>query len=120
MHSCHIEAALSSHGLRNTVDRHRILELFELERAWTASEVSKRLRGTDLSTVYRNIQTLFSENLIVRISSHEGESRYEAAERPHHDHLTCQRCDAVVCVPCPIPTFTNHILEFAGTCVSCR
>lgn len=119
MHDCHIESALSSRGLRRTVDRHRILELFSEPRAWTTSEIAARLPGTDLSTVYRNIQTLSAERLVVRAHSHDAEARYESADRPHHDHLDCSRCRAVVCIPCPVPSLAAHTLELAGTCESC-
>lgn len=120
MHSCHIEEALGKRGLRKTADRHRILELFEETRTWTASEIAKRVRGADLSTVYRNLQTLCAEALIVATHSHDGEARYEAAGRPHHDHVTCAKCDTLSCIPCPVPKLPTHNLELAGVCDSCR
>lgn len=120
MHSCHIEETLAKRGLRKTADRHRILELFEETRAWTASEIAKRVRGPDLSTIYRNLQAFLTEELIVEAHSHDGEARYELAGRPHHDHLACARCHSVACIPCPVPTLATHHLELAGTCGSCR
>ncbi|OGL95163.1 hypothetical protein A2348_02465 [Candidatus Uhrbacteria bacterium RIFOXYB12_FULL_58_10] len=120
MHSCHIEDALAAKGLRNTVDRHHILELFHENRSWTVSEIADQIHGPDLSTIYRNVHTLLLEQLIVRTHSHETESRYEGAGRPHHDHFSCQSCYTVRCIPCPVPKLSTHTLELAGICASCR
>jgi Fe2+ or Zn2+ uptake regulation protein len=97
-----------------------ILALFGEPRTWTAAEISHRLRRPNLSTVYRNIQRLVSDRVIVETHSHDGEARYEAAGRPHHDHLECRRCASVACVPCPVPKLESHILELIGTCASCK
>lgn len=120
MHSCHIEETLAKRGLRKTADRHRIFELFEETRAWTASEIAKRLRGADLSTVYRNLRAFLDESIIVEAHTHDGETHYEAAGRPHHDHMACGQCQAFSCIPCPVPKLSTHHLELAGVCDSCR
>lgn len=119
MHSCHIEDTLKSHGLRTTKDRHDLLCLFEEPRALSASQIHLLLKKRmDLSTIYRNLQTLLEEELLVPLHAHGKEQLYELP-REHHDHAVCEECDQVTCVPCPVPGFKKHALEFFTHCKTC-
>jgi len=100
--------------------RNDILELFSMDRTWTMAQVHAQLRHFDLSTIYRNVQKLAADGLIVPIHTHGQETVYELAKRPHHDHLVCQRCHGEECVPCPAPALKKHVLELFGVCQSCR
>lgn len=119
MHHCAIEQALDERGLRKTKDRHDLLSLFTEPRALTAAQAHALLkRRVDLSTVYRNLQTLVQEGLLIALHTHGKEQLYERP-RAHHDHAVCERCERVSCVPCPAPTLKKHALEFFIQCMAC-
>lgn len=118
--NCTHLAALETHGLRRTKDRHRILRRFDELRAWSVAELQAALPRIDLSTVYRNVQKLTDAGVLAEIRIHGKEARYERADRAHHDHLVCDRCAAARCVPCPVDGLTSrHSLELYGTCEGC-
>ena len=119
MSHCSIEDSLMEAGLRKTRDRHSILELFTQDRTWTAAQAHAVLPNLDLSTIYRNLQRLTQSNILSTAHVHEGEQHYERADKKHHDHLACNTCDTVECVPCPVPKLGTHHLELIGTCGAC-
>jgi Fur family ferric uptake transcriptional regulator len=120
MDHCAHETTLRTVGLRRTKDRHDLLSLFEASRAWTAGELHASLPSMDLSTVYRNVQRLVETGVLAEAHVHGKEAYYERADRAHHDHLLCARCEAASCVPCPVASLsTPHSLELYGTCDSC-
>lgn len=110
---------LRSAGLRNTRDRRRILKHLQEHRTWTAAQLQAVLPQTDLSTIYRTLQTFVEVGLVVMAHSHDAEQHFERAQQAHHDHQICDQCDVVQCVPCPIPDQSTHHLELFGTCGSC-
>jgi len=120
MSHCNIEETLERHALHKTKDRHRILELFEENRTWTAKQIHRELRTLNLTTVYRNIQKLTEAGIVTEVHSHHGEQHFEKQQDTHHDHFLCASCDIVKCVPCPIPKQPSHILELTGTCKTCK
>jgi len=120
MHFCEIEKKLERLGLRKTKDRHAILELFRQDRTWTAAQIEAEMNGADLSTVYRNLQKLVQKEVLTEVHSHDGEAHYERAREDHHDHLACDSCRVVECVPCPIEQIQTHHLELSGQCSSCE
>lgn len=117
---CHIEEQLNAHGLRKTKDRHRLIELFEQARTWTAAQLHARLPKTDLSTIYRNLQHLSEKGLIHEVHTHDSEAHYEMRTANHHDHLICNNCDITECIPCPIKDQQTHNLEILDLCSSCK
>ncbi len=119
MHHCSIEEELVAHQLRKTRDRHEMLRLFEAPRTWSASQINRELTG-DLSTVYRNLQTLVDQAILRTVHSYDGEAHYERTNRPHHDHLACAQCETLACIPCPVPTVGEHRLELLGLCSTCQ
>lgn len=118
-HHCEIDAQLRDKGLRSTEDRHRILALFDGTRTWTAAAAQRALGNVDLSTVYRNLRRLADEGLVDAADVSAAEEHFE---RPaaHHDHLACTNCATVECLPCPIPSLTDHTLRLNGRCAACR
>ena len=58
------------------------------------AEAKVTVPNVAFSSVYRTIQRLENDGLVVRIDWRERGSRYEWAEDPHH-HLVCQRCGAI-------------------------
>src|SRR5882757_11264784 len=92
---------LKTIGLKATLPRLRILELFEKSdvRHLTAEEVYKILskEGPDigLATVYRVLTQFEQAGLLVRHHFDSGKAVFELNEGHHHDHLVCLKCGRV-------------------------
>jgi Fur family ferric uptake transcriptional regulator len=92
---------LKSSGLKATVPRLKILEVFErsTRRHLTAEDVYKALLagGSDigLATVYRVLMQFEQAGLLTRSNFESGKSVFEMNEGQHHDHLVCLTCGRV-------------------------
>ncbi|MBI4192631.1 MAG: ferric iron uptake transcriptional regulator [Betaproteobacteria bacterium] len=92
---------LKTIGLKATLPRLRILELFEKStvRHLSAEDVYKILlkEGTDtgLATVYRVLTQFEQAGLLVRHHFEGGKAVYELNQSGHHDHLVCLQCGRV-------------------------
>lgn len=93
---------LKKAGLKATLPRLRILELFETSRQkhMSAEEVYKTLldSGEDvgLATVYRVLTQFEAAGLIIRHNFDSGHSVYELNAGGHHDHMVCIRTGKVI------------------------
>lgn len=92
---------LKSSGLKATLPRIKILEVFQQAkvRHMTAEDVYKRLLadGADigLATVYRVLMQFEQAGLLTRSNFESGKSVFELNEGQHHDHLVCLSCGRV-------------------------
>jgi Fur family transcriptional regulator, ferric uptake regulator len=92
---------LKSSGLKATLPRLKILEVFErtAERHMTAEDVYKALLAEDadvgLATVYRVLMQFEQAGLLTRSHFEGGKSVFELNEGQHHDHLVCLTCGRV-------------------------
>lgn len=92
---------LKTIGLKATLPRLRILELFEKSpvRHLAAEDVYKKLveEGTDtgLATVYRVLTQFEQAGILSRSHFESGKAVYEINEGRHHDHLVCLDCGRV-------------------------
>ena len=92
---------LKSAGLKATVPRLRIINLFETSkvRHLTAEDVYKLLlaEGLDigLAPVYRVLTQFEQAGLLVRHHFESGKAVFELNEGKHHDHLVCMQCGRV-------------------------
>src|SRR5689334_3462499 len=92
---------LKSSGLKATLPRLRILEIFQKStvRHMTAEDVFKALlgEGSDigLATVYRVLMQFEQAGILVRSHFESGKSVFELNEGQHHDHLVCLTCGRV-------------------------
>jgi Fur family transcriptional regulator, ferric uptake regulator len=92
---------LKTIGLKATLPRLRILELFEKSevRHLSAEEVYRLLlnEGTDtgLATVYRVLTQFEQAGLLVRHHFETGKAVFELNRGEHHDHLVCIQCGRV-------------------------
>ncbi|MFZ5547687.1 MAG: ferric iron uptake transcriptional regulator [Pseudomonadota bacterium] len=92
---------LKSSGLKATLPRLRILEIFQKTavRHMTAEDVFKALlnEGSDigLATVYRVLMQFEQAGILVRSHFESGKSVFELNEGQHHDHLVCLTCGRV-------------------------
>src|SRR5512139_3217868 len=92
---------LKSSGLKATLPRLKILEVFQRssQRHMTAEDVFKALLadGSDigLATVYRVLMQFEQAGLLTRSHFESGKSVFELNEGQHHDHLVCLSCGRV-------------------------
>lgn len=92
---------LKSSGLKATLPRIKILELFQqsTQRHLTAEDVYKLLlnEGSDigLATVYRVLMQFEQAGLLARNHFEAGKAVFELNEGKHHDHLVCVSCGRV-------------------------
>ena len=92
---------LKNIGLKATLPRLRILELFESSnvRHLSAEDIYKMLLkdGTDtgLATVYRVLTQFERAGLLIRHHFESGKAVFELNQGGHHDHLVCMQCGRV-------------------------
>jgi len=92
---------LKSTGLKATVPRLKILEIFQKGalRHMTAEDVFRVLLGersdVGLATVYRVLTQFEQAGILSRSHFESGKAVYELNEGQHHDHLVCLDCGKV-------------------------
>ena len=97
----HDQKDLKNAGLKATLPRLKILELFEnsKERHLSAEDVYKILitTGEDvgLATVYRVLTQFEEAGLLSRHHFESGKAVFELIEGTHHDHIVCVKCGRV-------------------------
>ena len=126
-------------GYRASATRNFILELLEKDdKPLSVFEFQKILKKNNLSvnktTVYREINLLKKEGLILEIQLQENNKRYELSSKKHHHHIVCIKCNKITDfinndsekiikkVLKNTPDFvriTNHSFELFGLCKSC-
>ena len=97
-------------GLKVTLPRIRILEIFEESdtKHLSADEVYKKLveAGDEvgLASVYRVLTQFESAGILLKQNFENGHSVYELTPNDHHDHMVCLKTGKVI-------EFTNEIIE---------
>ncbi len=86
--------------------------------------------GLGIATVYRTIKSLIEDGWLVPVDLPGETARYEVANRPHHHHFLCRRCDRVFVLDgCPwnmratLPAgfkLESHQVILYGICKDCR
>jgi len=93
--------SLKDKGLKATVPRLKILELFERSdvRHLAAEDVYRILVNEDidigLATVYRVLTQFEQAGILSRNHFEAGKAVYELRDEQHHDHLVCLDCGHV-------------------------
>src|SRR5688572_25644535 len=93
--------SLKDIGLKATLPRKKILELFENSkvRHLSAEDVYKALLAEEidigLATVYRVLTQFEQAGLLSRQHFETGKAVFELNEGHHHDHLVCMTCGRV-------------------------
>lgn len=101
---------LKSTGLKATLPRLKILEIFQKNKDshLTAEDVFRILinekSDIGLATVYRVLSQFEHAGLLRRSNFEAGKSVYELNEGDHHDHMVCLSCGKV-------QEFTDELLE---------
>ena len=97
----HDQKDLRNAGLKATLPRLKILELFEKsdDRHLSAEDVYKVLlnAGDDvgLATVYRVLTQFEDAGLLIRHHFESGKAVFELNQGDHHDHIVCVKCGRV-------------------------
>ena len=92
---------LKSSGLKATLPRIKVLEMFQktMQRHMSAEDVYKMLliEGADvgLATVYRVLMQFEQAGILSRNHFESGKAVFELNEGTHHDHLVCIDCGRV-------------------------
>ena len=91
-------------GYRLTPQRLMVVEaLHDAEKHVSADEIFSRVREkypyANISTVYRTLELLKQLGLVNEIALGDGRVRFHAAEKGHHHHLVCQKCQAIIDLP---------------------
>jgi Fur family ferric uptake transcriptional regulator len=103
---------LKSAGLKSTLPRLKVLDLFQRgqERHMSAEDVYKQLladgESVGLATVYRVLTQFAQAGLLVRHNFEGGKSVFELNEGTHHDHIVCLQC--------------GHVEEFYDSAIEAR
>jgi Fur family ferric uptake transcriptional regulator len=93
---------LKSMGLKATLPRLKILEIFQARRQprhMSAEDVYRELlaehQDIGLATVYRVLTQFEQAGILKRSNFESGKAVYELDEGHHHDHLVCLQCGHV-------------------------
>lgn len=92
---------LKSTGLKATLPRLKILEIFQTgrQRHMTAEDVFRVLlderSDIGLATVYRVLTQFEQAGILLRSNFESGKAVYELNEGQHHDHFVCTACGKV-------------------------
>jgi Fur family ferric uptake transcriptional regulator len=92
---------LKSMGLKATLPRMKILEIFQERRRrhMSAEDVYRELlaehQEIGLATVYRVLTQFEQAGILARSNFESGKAVFELNEGSHHDHLVCLQCGRV-------------------------
>lgn len=134
----HVEESksqLRSGGLKVTSGRLAILDVFKhASKPLSAKDIAAQLPSwkVDLATIYRNIESLTSQNILVEINLKKDTTHYEL-KGSHHHHIICEKCGTLKEVSdCGLESMqrqilkttgfaqvNRHSLEFFGLCPKC-
>jgi len=119
---------------RRTKQRDALQHVLEsAERPLSVGELldaaSKRVDGLGVATVYRAVGTLLDSGWIEAVEIPGEPARYERADKGHHHHFQCQKCDRVFDIAGCLdnlrklvpPRFrvSGHAVTLYGLCASC-
>lgn len=132
-----LQTHLERRGLRRTKQRDAIIETFLATEDHLTSDELHQLVAAEhpsigLATVYRTLKLFVEAGVASERSFRDGVSRYEVRQ-PHHDHLICTSCDAILefeneeierlqdkVAKSLGFVLTAHRLELYGLCRDCR
>ncbi|MDZ5460271.1 ferric iron uptake transcriptional regulator [Azohydromonas lata] len=94
-------AELQTSGLKATLPRLKVLEVFQRETAshLSAEDIYRHLIAEDadigLATVYRVLAQFEQAGLLKRTQFEGGRAVFEVDHGKHHDHLVCVACGRI-------------------------
>lgn len=123
--------------MRLTTQRQIILEeLAKVKTHPSASElyeiVRKRLPRIGLGTIYRNLELMAENGMILKLEVGGTQKRFDATTENHY-HIRCSGCDKVDDIDTPVMDelvreaaesttyeILGHHIEFSGLCPACQ
>ena len=123
--------------MRLTTQRQIILEeLSKVKTHPTASElydmVRKRLPRIGLGTVYRNLELMAENGMVLKLEVGGTQKRFDATTQTHY-HIRCTDCGKVDDIDTPVMEdlvreaanatayeVLGHHIEFSGRCLACQ
>lgn len=130
-----LKKQIRSNGLRMTNLKSDVFALLnEKKHAISIQEIVKELPNYDQVSIYRTIDGLRKAN-IVKLVPHGFKNLYELSDvfKPHHHHISCDRCSNVVEIEDKVLEntlqklastnkykLTGHHLELHGLCAACQ
>lgn len=93
------ESILKEHGLKVTLPRVKVLQIFEEQKTRHLSAEAlyqvllKAEREVSMATLYRVLSQFEAVGLINKLNFESGHSVYELCDGEHHDHLICTQCE---------------------------
>ncbi|HEY1655011.1 MAG TPA: transcriptional repressor [Candidatus Tumulicola sp.] len=128
------KVTVTTHYSRKTKQREALQEvLTRADRPLSVGELleagSKRVDGLGVATVYRAVGALLDDGWIEAVEIPGEPTRYERADKGHHHHFQCEKCDRVFDVAGCLdnlrklapPKFrvNAHALALYGLCAAC-
>lgn len=124
-------------GLRITKPRLAVLAFLSTQkRPVSLQRIASHLKGTNLTTVYRMIETFLEKGILRGCDVGHGHMDYELADLPHHHHVICTSCGLIEEVEeCSgderlhketlraskkFSAITDHQSTFYGSCKACK
>lgn len=124
------------YGLKKTKTRTIIFDKFkeikEPISAETLYDLISKDQSINLTTIYRNLNTLEELNIVEKIVRQDGIAYYSLKSNGHSHYMICDRCKIQIQLEsCPIDINffkqvnesgfepTGHILEIHGLCEKC-
>ena len=131
-------ARLKERGLKSTGQRDDIARVFfDMGRHISAEELYAEVKKINphvgYATIYRTLRLLKECELLYERHFDEGQARYEAVDKRHHDHFICEQCGKIIEFENAAierlqdfvardlgVTLTRHKMELYGICAECR
>jgi Fur family ferric uptake transcriptional regulator len=119
---------------RNTKQREAVRAvLANAERPLSIDELfkaaSRRVDGLGVATVYRAVSALLNDGWIEFVEIPGEPARYERANKGHHHHFQCEKCDRAFDIAGCLDNLRNlapprfrvkqHSVTLYGVCASC-
>lgn len=124
--------------MKNTKQRLLILDILNKSKSpLSANEIQKKaikkIPNIALTTIYRNLEILYENDLIDRQRIDETQYCYELKKEKHSHYLICKNCkEKIILSECPMKELedsisqetgfhiTSHHLELEGYCKKCK
>ena len=123
--------------MKQTKKRNEIYGIFlHTTSPLTAEDVANQLKGKipiHLATIYRALNKMCDENLLVKNVMQDKKSYFELKKEHHTHHLICKQCHQILDIDiCPLKDFeqninektgfeiTDHVIELRGICKQCK
>ncbi len=131
---------LKANNLKYTAQREAILKtLYDNPSHFTPENLYMLVKknypdlNTGITTVYRTLNLLEENNIATSISFGSAGKKFELGNKPHHDHLICEKCGEIVEFEnqeieklqekiAKLHDFklTDHLMQLYGICKKCQ